>query len=208
MLVPQSTPSKMKAARGLDALEARMAEESVAIAAARLQVVEKLNAAALKMESPFPRPELSLAGTAEGMFAGHAALAVEERLRATLAEARRQDGASGRASEGAHRTQMHVRYAANGMPAEQCSTGQQKALLLSILMAQSRALAETSGKLPILLLDEVVAHLDAGKRAYLFDEILRLGVQAWMTGTDAQLFESIAPRAQSFRIENGATLRG
>lgn len=193
--------------RWLDALEARMAEESVAIAAARLQVVERLNAAALEMKSPFPRPELSLAGTAETMFAEHTALAVEERLRTLLAEGRRQDGASGRASEGAHRTQLGVRYAELGMPAEQCSTGQQKALLLSVLIAQSRALAETSGRLPILLLDEVVAHLDSEKRAFLIEEILRLGVQAWMTGTDAHLFDGFGHSALYFNVNNASASR-
>nr|MDA3888339.1 DNA replication and repair protein RecF [Allgaiera sp.] len=117
-----------------------------------------------------------------------------------LAEGRRRDGAAGRTLVGPHRADMAAIYAAKGVAADQCSTGEQKALLISLILANARALAEDLGAPPILLLDEVAAHLDAGRRAALYDEIAALGAQAFMTGTGRELFDALGPRGQYVEV--------
>src|SRR5690606_28658826 len=112
------------------------------------------------------------------------ALAAEDRLRDGLARSRRQDADSGGAALGPHRSDLVARHAANAMAAEFCSTGEQKALLIAILLAHARLLMLERGAAPLLLLDEVAAHLDAARRSALYTEILGLGAQAWLTGTD------------------------
>ena len=148
----------------------------------------------------FPRAELSILGDMEPRFsqalrAGDDldSLEVEEAalLSRALASSRARDSAAGRTLTGPHRSDLEATYAAKNMPAAACSTGEQKALLISLCLANARALAEATGAAPILLLDEVAAHLDTNRRMALFAEIEALGAQAWMTGTGAELFDGL-----------------
>ena len=190
----------------LDALEQRMAAESVAIAAARNDVVGRLNRAMAMAHGPFPRAGLALDGVVEGWLSEGPALAAEERFRADLRAARAEDAASGRTGTGPHRTDLAVRHLEKDQTAGQCSTGEQKALLISIVLADARLVAVQSGATPILLLDEVAAHLDEIRRTALFDELCALGAQAWLTGTDRSLFVGLEGRAQFFGVAE-ATVR-
>ena len=123
-----------------------------------------------------------------------------------LAEGRARDMAAGRTLTGSHRVDLIGTYAAKGVPARECSTGEQKALLVSLILANARALAMELGAPPLLLLDEVAAHLDANRRAALYDEICALGAQAWMTGTGPELFAELGSRAQQIEVlETGGT---
>jgi DNA replication and repair protein RecF len=119
-------------------------------------------------------------------------------LAAALAEGRRRDMAAGRTLAGPHRADLRALYAAKGVAAAPCSTGEQKALLISLVLANARALAIDTGTPPLLLLDEVAAHLDASRRASLYDEIAGLGAQALLTGTGPELFAGLGGRAQGF----------
>ena len=189
----------------LDALEDGIARHGVAIAAARAEVVRRLDAAAAARPSPvqggpFPAAHLSLAGDVDTALASMPAVALEDQARAALKAARSHDAVHGGAAWGPHRTDLLVRYAAKDCHARDCSTGEQKALLLSITLAVARELAAERGASPLLLLDEVVAHLDGARRAALFDEISTLGAQAWLTGTDDELFQGLRGRASFFRV--------
>ncbi|MCC7275476.1 MAG: DNA replication/repair protein RecF [Alphaproteobacteria bacterium] len=184
----------------LGAVEEQMAGQGIAIVAARRELAAAIDHAVAEGVGPFPRPRLGLAGTVEGWLDAMPALAAEERLRAALAAGRRADAETGGAGVGPHRSDLWVRHAAKDMPAEHCSTGEQKALLLAIVLADVRLQAAARGVPPILLLDEVAAHLDEERRTHLYDEILALGVQAWLTGTDAALFAPLAGAAQHFRV--------
>ncbi len=187
----------------LTALEARMAEASVAIAAARRETVQRLHSALAAGIGPFPKAGLALVGFAETLLDEHAALEVETRLQDQLRDNRRVDGSSGRTQDGAHRTDLAVTHLGNGLSAELCSTGEQKALLVAVVLADARLQAVHRGAPPVLLLDEIVAHLDAGRRAALFDEILALGAQTWLTGTDRSLFDPLDGVAQFATVEHG-----
>jgi DNA replication and repair protein RecF len=184
----------------LDALEDGMARHGVAIAAARRTTVRRLDAAAAQGAGPFPAARLALAGEVDVWLGEMPAVAVEDRARAALRAARSHDAVHGGAAWGPHRSDLHVRYAAKDCPARDCSTGEQKALLLSITLAVARELAAERGRSPVLLLDEVVAHLDGARRAALFDEISALHAQAWLTGTDDELFQGLRGRARFFRV--------
>jgi DNA replication and repair protein RecF len=188
----------------LTALEAQMAEAAVAIAAARRDLVIRLNQAGSAGTGPFPRPEASMAGAVEDWLGDAPALAAEDRFRSTLAENRRRDAEAGGAAEGPHRSDLHVVHAARGVPAAQCSTGEQKALLIALILAAARLRALERGAAPVLLLDEVVAHLDETRRAALFDELVALGAQVWLTGTDRTLFAALEDRAQFLDVADGA----
>lgn len=190
----------------LGALEQGMAETGVAVAAARRQVVGRLAVAAEAALGPFPIPDLALAGDAEAELADGPALAAEDALRRRLAESRRADAEAGRALAGPHRSDLVVHHRAKAMPAALCSTGEQKALLVALILAAARLLKLQRGAAPLLLLDEIAAHLDAARRAALFDEIEALGAQAWMTGTDAELFAALGGRAAFVNVADG-TLR-
>src|SRR6185437_11029309 len=131
------------------------------------------------------------------------ALAAEEELRFRLGAARRVDGESGSTTVGPHRGDLAVHHAASGMAAAQCSTGEQKVLLISVLLAQARLQAALRGMAPVMLLDEVTAHLDAKRRDALFAEITGLGIQAWLTGTDPGLFAGLEQSAQFFGVADG-----
>jgi DNA replication and repair protein RecF len=184
----------------LSALEQAMAERAVAIAAARRETVAQLNGAAAEGLGPFPTAEIAVAGAPEDWLADAPALACEERLMADLARARGSDAETGGSAVGPHRSDLVVHHAARRMPAHLCSTGEQKALVVGIVMANARIQARLRGAAPLLLMDEVAAHFDEAHRRALFAEIDALGVQAWMTGTDALLFAPFGERAQFFRV--------
>ncbi|HMA16753.1 MAG TPA: DNA replication/repair protein RecF [Kiloniellaceae bacterium] len=188
----------------LASLEESMATRGVAIAAARLAMVERLQRACAEADGPFPKADLSLEGAVEDWLREGPALAAEDRLRDGLARSRRQDADSGGAGLGPHRSDLVARHAVKAMAAEFCSTGEQKALLIAVLLAHARLLTLERGSAPLLLLDEVAAHLDAARRAALYAEILDLGAQAWLTGTDAADFEGLAGQAQFFAVHDGA----
>jgi DNA replication and repair protein RecF len=190
----------------LSVLESLMAEHGVAIAAARSEAAARLDAAARLGVGPFPCAAIAIDGTLESWLREMPALAVEDRFRALLRDSRRRDAEAGGAADGPHRSDLEVRHADRDMPAAACSTGEQKALLLSIVLAHARLLAAEGESAPIVLLDEIAAHLDADRREALFDEICALGVQAWMSGTDDDLFETLGDRASRFRVED-ATVR-
>jgi DNA replication and repair protein RecF len=189
----------------LAALEDTMARHGVAIAAARRDLVGRLAQACGAGSGPFPVAGLALDGEAEVALEGQAALVVEDGLRARFAEARSRDAATGGASTGPHRSDLRVGHLERGLPAALCSTGEQKALLISIVLAHARLLALHRSAPPLLLLDEIAAHLDKARRRALFDEILGLGVQAWLTGTDAAVFADFGERARFIQVR-AATL--
>jgi DNA replication and repair protein RecF len=191
-------------AAGLDALEVRLAEAGVLMAAARARTLAALQAEIDgRGDRPFPQARLQLTGAWELMAAEGAGLdEIEARLRAGLAAGRERDAAAGRALTGPHRGDLAVTHAEKDRPAAECSTGEQKALILNLVLAQAARLARVETQpAPILLLDEVAAHLDRRRRAGLFDEIEALGLQAFLTGTDEHLFEGLAGRAQGVRME-------
>jgi DNA replication and repair protein RecF len=184
----------------LSALEQTMAERAVAIAAARREVVAQLNSAAAEGLGPFPTAEIAVVGVPEDWLAEAPALACEERLMAALASARGTDAETGGSAVGPHRSDLVVHHAARRMPAHLCSTGEQKALVVGIVMANARLQARLRCAAPLLLMDEVAAHFDEAHRRALFAEINALGVQAWLTGTDAALFAPMGEQAQFFRV--------
>jgi DNA replication and repair protein RecF len=187
----------------LVALEHRMAEQGVGVAAARRDVTARLDAVCRRARGPFPGAELALTGEVEGWLGDMPALAAEQELRRRLAAARRIDADSGVTTVGPHRGDFAVRHAGIGVAAAQCSTGEQKALLIAVLLAQARLQAELRGMAPVMLLDEVTAHLDAERRAALFHEIAGLGLQAWLAGTEPGLFAELEGYGQFFSVADG-----
>jgi DNA replication and repair protein RecF len=181
----------------LDALEARMAKEGAAMAQARTQTLEALQAEIdNRHDRPFPQARLA--------FDGDFGRAEEGELASQLAANRARDAAAGRALSGPHRGDLAVVHAEKDRPAAECSTGEQKALILNLILAQAARLSRViSQPNPIVLLDEVAAHLDRSRRAALFDEIEALGLQAFLTGTDEALFDSLGHRALGVRVEDG-----
>ncbi len=177
------------------ALEAQMARAGAAITAGRRAALARLAEATAGAETAFPAAALALT-VAEGAEAPDDAA----ELAAALAEGRRRDLAAGRTLTGPHRADLAAVYAEKGMPAERCSTGEQKALLVSLILANARALAQDRGAPPVLLLDEVAAHLDASRRAALHAEVCALGAQAFLTGTGPELFAGLGDRAQGFAV--------
>jgi DNA replication and repair protein RecF len=188
----------------LDALEARLAEAGALMAEARATTLAALQAEIDgRGTRPFPQAKLTLTGEWERMAAAGAEIAdIEAKLARALAEARGKDAAAGRALTGPHRGDLAVIHAEKDRPAAECSTGEQKALILNLVLAQAARLARAEASpRPVLLLDEVAAHLDARRRGALFDEIAALGLQAFLTGTDEHLFEGLAGRAQGFQVD-------
>ncbi len=188
-----------------EAIETQMAETGVAIAAARAELVRLLTAMIERLpgEGPFPQADIALAGDLESRIGAMAAVDVEEEFRRMLATGRERDRAAGRTLFGPHRSDLVVSHRPKAMPAGLCSTGEQKALLVGIVLSHARLTAEISGMAPILLLDEIAAHLDAGRRAALFSILEELGCQVFMTGTDAALFSSLEGRAQFLSVDHG-----
>ncbi len=195
----------------LDALEAQLAEVAVAVAATRLMTVEAIMNEMIAITTApgdFPAARLAMRGWLEERLARQPAVAVEDAYRARLAETRARDAQAGRTLTGAHRSDLEVEHAGLRTPARLCSTGEQKALLLALTLAHARAVrAQLGGMAPLLLLDEVVAHLDATRRAGLFSILSRLGAQTWMSGTDPSFFVEIAGAARFFVIEGGSVRR-
>ena len=173
------------------ALESQMAEAAVKIEAHRRDTLDRLRAQQADDDPDFPAADLTL--HYETPFDG-------ADLAAQMADNRRADLAAGRSLIGPHRADLLARYRAKDMAAKDCSTGEQKALLLSLILANARALRADTGRAPLLLLDEVAAHLDPNRRARLYDQIAQDGTQAWMTGTDPALFDTLGPRAQFFEL--------
>jgi DNA replication and repair protein RecF len=190
----------------LGALERQAAAAGVAVAAARRVVVRGLSHALIEPMAPFPQPELALEGQVESWLAELPALDVEERFAEALSAARRQDAETGITTVGPHRSDLLVHDRVSGRHAADCSTGQQKALLVSLILAEARLRAADGGRQPIVLLDEVAAHLDAVRRAALFEALATLSAQAWLTGTDAAAFAPLGERAQFFHVQD-ATLQ-
>ena len=186
----------------LGALEESMARHGVAIAAARRDVVARLGRACADGVAGFPSAALAAIGAVEAALTDKPALAVEDELRGRLAAGRRQDAESGGAAIGPHRSDFAVRHAGTGVAAEQCSTGEQKALLIAILLAHARLQAVLRGVAPVMLLDEIVAHLDRERRRALFAELIALGAQAWLTGTDDAFFVELRGAAQFLSVRD------
>ncbi len=186
----------------LTALEAQMAERAVAIAAARNDGVARLARAMQDGADHFPHASLVLDGAVEQALPGKAAVDVEDWCAAELAQRRGRDGDSGRTSFGPHATDFLVTHLGKSMPAALCSTGEQKLLLCALVLAQARIVAQEAGMTPILLLDEVAAHLDEDRRAALFAALGALGAQSFVTGTDRSLFNSLQGHARFFKVSN------
>ncbi len=189
-------------------LEEQMAEAAVAIAAARLDAVARLTALIETMreeqgDGPFPFAILRLEGTLESALRERPAIEVEDDYVSLLSETRERDRAAGRALAGPHLSDLIVVHGPKNAPASDCSSGEQKALLVGLVLAKARLIRGLSGATPLVLLDEVAAHLDESRRVALFEEILGLGAQAWMTGTDRPLFAPIANEAQILAVNQG-----
>ena len=184
----------------LNALEARMAEHGIAIAEARGSAIAALSERlADAPEGPFARASISLEGWEP---------ASGERTREELARGRGRDAAAGRTLAGPHRTDLSVTHAGKNQPAARCSTGEQKALLLGLILAHADLVADRSGRRPILLLDEVAAHLDPSRRSALFERLGASGGQVWMTGTEPSLFDGVGGSASWFAVAEGSVRGG
>ncbi|MFK8033000.1 MAG: DNA replication/repair protein RecF [Hyphomicrobiales bacterium] len=193
----------------LDGIETQVAELGVAVGFARRELVQRLEqriAAENSKSSAFPSAILSLDGPFEPLMSGGntPAVDIENEFRNLLRSNRRRDAAAGRTLDGPHRSDLNVRHREKDMPAALASTGEQKALLIGLVLAHAKLVRELDGRSPVLLLDEIAAHLDPSRRAALFDTLLELGGQAWMTGTDALLFDSLGPCAQHFTVDSGS----
>ncbi|TWG92373.1 DNA replication and repair protein RecF [Mesorhizobium sp. J18] len=190
-----------------DAIETQMAETGVALAAARAEMIRLLGAMTDRLaNSPFPKADLAVEGPLEVAVGTRAAVDMEEDFRAALRAGRGRDRAAGRTLEGPHRSELLVSHRPKDMPAASCSTGEQKALLVGIVLAHARLTGELTGSAPVLLLDEIAAHFDAERRAALFDILEELNCQAFMTGTEASLFSSLLGRAQFLTVSSGTVL--
>jgi DNA replication and repair protein RecF len=192
----------------LDAIEHETAELAVAVAALRAETVARLQGAlAARRGSAFPAAEIAVDGWMERLLPDQPAIEVEDRYRARLKENRARDAAAGRTLDGPHLTDLAVRYAPKDILAADASTGEQKALLIGLILAHAGLLTEMSGFAPVLLLDEVVAHLDPARRAALYGEIDTLGAQVWMTGADPAAFADVGPSGEIFSVEAGRIAR-
>jgi DNA replication and repair protein RecF len=202
----------VRASAELGGPERIMAETGVAIAAARAEAAEAIAAIVARRRardpgSPFPWARIAIEGALEAALAATPAGDVEDAYAATLARARERDRAAGRTLDGPHRSDLAVVHGPKATAAHLCSTGEQKALLLGLVLAHAELTAERrGGRAPILLLDEIGAHLDEARRSALMAEVLRLGAQAWMTGTDAAAFAALDGRAQIVRVREGGAV--
>ena len=190
----------------LDALESEMAEHAVALAAARLDALARLQAEIdARPQSRFPKADLAFDGAVEAELAqGVSADDAESWYVETLKTHRRRDGAAGRALSGPHRTEVVARHREKDQAAADCSTGEQKALVLGLALAQAAALKRARGAPPVLIFDEASAHLDSARRAGLAEAIAAIGAQAWLTGVERALFDPFGDAAQYVAVEDGA----
>jgi len=188
----------------LDAVEHETAELAVAVASLRAETIGRLRAAlSARAQSAFPPADIALDGWMESLLPGEPAVIVEERYREKLRENRGRDAAAGRTLDGPHLTDLAVVYARKGIAAADASTGEQKALLIGLVLAHARLIADMTGSPPILLLDELVAHLDPSRRVALYGELAQLGAQVWMTGADPALFTEIKSQAMLVEVQSG-----
>ncbi len=189
----------------LGGLEQQMAETGIAIAAARLEFSQRLQAACETADhTHFPLAHFTVSGVIEEHLTSAPALDVEDMFKERLVQSRARDAITGGAVEGPHKSDLSVVYAVKNMPANQCSTGEQKALLIGLILAHARLIKAERGAPPVLLLDEVAAHLDEGRRNALYEILQDLGAQTWLTGTDRNLFDAIEGSAQFFDISDGS----
>jgi len=188
----------------LDAVEHETAELAVAVAGLRVETVRRLDSMlAARRDSPFPPAEISIEGSLEELVPKLPASEIEERYRAALRDARSRDAAAGRTLDGPHLSDLNVTYAAKSIPAADASTGEQKALLIGLVLAHARLVREMTGTAPVLLLDEVLAHLDPARRAALHAELGELSAQAWMTGADPAAFRETQSNAACIEVRSG-----
>ncbi len=188
----------------LDAVEHETAELAVAVAGLRAEAVRRLDAVlANRQDADFPPVEIALEGWMEKLVPAHPAVEIEERYRALLRDNRGRDAAAGRTLDGPHLTDLAVVYKRKGIAAADASTGEQKALLIGLVLAHARLIADMTGVVPVLLLDEVVAHLDPARRVALHTELGELGAQVWMTGADPALFGEIKDKAAMIEVRSG-----
>lgn len=189
----------------LDAIEIEMAETGMAMVAARAEMVRFLDQMIARQadDSPFPKAEIALEGEFDTRIGSVPAVELEEEFRAGLRQGRARDRAAGRALQGPHRSDLAVRHGLKQMPAASCSTGEQKALLIGLVLSHARLTGELNGAPPLLLLDEIGAHLDADRRAALFALLAELGCQHFMTGTERQIFSALEGRAQFLSVSGG-----
>nr|WP_197974931.1 DNA replication/repair protein RecF [Phaeovibrio sulfidiphilus] len=190
----------------LDALEDVMARHGVALVAARRDLLDRLGAAVSLSCGPFPGVRLDMDSDVDRWLASGPALAAEDRLRDALAASRETDAQRDITTAGPHRDDLLAWHGTTGAPAHHSSTGEQKAMLVALLLAQSRVLSASRGVSPLLLLDDVAAHLDGLRRDALFEALRALGSQVWVSGTDRELFGGVGPDALFLRLENGAIL--
>ena len=190
----------------LDAVEHETAEVAVAVAAGRAETAKRLSAA-LEASSDtareFPQAQIALQGWMEQLLPDHSAVEIEDRYRSLLKDNRARDAAAGRTLDGPHLSDLVVSHASKNIPAADASTGEQKALLIRLVLAHASLIKQMTGFTPLLLLDEVVAHLDPSRRAALYDALSLLGAQVWMTGADPAAFGDIVGRAQVFLVRGG-----
>jgi DNA replication and repair protein RecF len=192
----------------LDAIEHETAELAVAVAAARAETVQVLaSGLAARADPLFPSADIALNGWMETLALSRPAVEIEDRYRAVLKDNRVQDAAAGRTLDGPHLTDLAVTYAAKGIAARDASTGEQKALLLGLVLANADLIRELTGNAPVLLLDEVMAHLDPARRVALFDNLERLGSQIWMSGADPAVFNDFVTRAQIITVAAGRVIQ-
>jgi DNA replication and repair protein RecF len=194
----------------LDAVERETAELAVAVTALRLETVARLQACLSARRTAawkFPAAEVALEGWMEELVHSRPAIEIEDRYRAVLRNNRARDAAAGRTLEGPHLADLAVRLAEKSIPAAEASTGEQKALLIGLILAHAGLLTEMRGFAPVLLLDEVLAHLDATRRTALVGEIEKLRAQAWMTGADLAPFGELSTSAEIFEVVPGQIRR-
>jgi len=205
-LLEQGSPD----AHWLDAIEHETAEMAVAVAAARAETVRRLAAVLARAKdptSPFPWADISLNGWIENAVLELPAGEVEDRYRVVLRENRSRDAAAGRTTDGPHLTDLEVLHGPKGISAGDASTGEQKALLIGLILAHAELVTEMTGTAPLLLLDEIGAHLDPTRRGALYTALGKLGAQVWMTGADPALFAEIAADADVFTVTPGQAIR-
>jgi DNA replication and repair protein RecF len=192
-------------AHWLSSIERIMAETAVALAASRNAALAQL-ASVLAQEdlgSAFPAADIALDGELEQTLGQFPAIQVEDRYASLLSASRGHDADAGRTKHGPHATDLQVRHRAKGRDARHCSTGEQKSLMIRLVLAGAELAARRAGAAPVLLLDEIVAHLDEHRRRALFAAVARLGAQAWYTGVERAPFESLAGTARFFNVTNG-----
>ena len=187
----------------ISALEETMVSRGVAIAAARVDLLNRLLPIMRDGIESFPKASITLVGDLELRLKSSPALGVEQQFREVLVTNRYKDGSSGRTQCGVHRTDIVVYYKEKDQEASLCSTGEQKSLLISIILAHAKARSISIGAVPLLLFDEIAAHLDEERREALFSHLENLGGQTWFTGTEENIFQNISKRAQLLHVTNG-----